>query len=210
MSLAGSWSRKLPARTSSTRLHSAGEALSTDTARGRLLSAAIAMILVPLPRRVGPTAKPPFWRLRRLHPRTLRPDSTCLAHASAAPAVSAPPPVCRFAPTAGICDGRSGRADTFPATRATAHLCPAPTAHRSIPRACHATAGHDYPPAEPHVALARQSTIGRRSTPSVLPFGVRGITQSNYRMHQFRVSDVYETGSSVLSLKSITEQRLSS
>jgi len=53
-------SRKLPARTYSTSWHSAGEALSTDKARGRLLSAAIAMVFVPLPRRVGPTAKPPF------------------------------------------------------------------------------------------------------------------------------------------------------
>ena len=43
---------KLPARTSSTSWHSAGEALWTDTARGRLLSAAIATIFVPLPRRV--------------------------------------------------------------------------------------------------------------------------------------------------------------
>src|ERR1035438_5724603 len=51
---------KLPARTSSTSWHSAGEALWTDMARGRLLSAATATIFVPLPRRVGPTASPPF------------------------------------------------------------------------------------------------------------------------------------------------------
>ena len=51
---------KLPARTSSTSWHSADEALWTDTARGRLLSAATATIFVPLPRRVGPTASPPF------------------------------------------------------------------------------------------------------------------------------------------------------
>jgi hypothetical protein len=44
----------------STSWHSAGEALCTHTARGRLLVAAIATIFVPLPRRVGPTAKPPF------------------------------------------------------------------------------------------------------------------------------------------------------
>src|ERR1035437_3584554 len=55
MSFSGSSSRKLPARTSSTSWHSLGEALWTDTARGRLLSAAIATIFVPLPRRVGPT-----------------------------------------------------------------------------------------------------------------------------------------------------------
>ena len=60
-------------RTSSTSLHSAGEALATDTAKGRLLPAATATIFVPLPRRVGPTAKPPFSRSRRWHRRTLPP-----------------------------------------------------------------------------------------------------------------------------------------
>src|SRR5258707_14822470 len=60
MSLSGSSSRKLPARTSSTSRQSAGEALWTETAGERLLSAAIATILVPLPRRVGPTAKSLF------------------------------------------------------------------------------------------------------------------------------------------------------
>src|SRR6185312_17053766 len=67
--------QELPASASSTNWHTADEALSTATASGRLLPAAIAMIFVPLPRRVGPTAKPPFLRSRRLHPRTLLPDS---------------------------------------------------------------------------------------------------------------------------------------
>jgi hypothetical protein len=65
---AGSSSRKLPAKTASTSWHSAGEALSTDTARGRLLSATTAMILVPLPRRV-----------RWPHPRRLQATSKTLA-----------------------------------------------------------------------------------------------------------------------------------
>src|SRR3954471_23028784 len=198
MSRAGSSSRKLPARTSSTSWHSAGEALSTDTARGRLLSAATAMIFVPLPRRVGPTAKPPFWRSRRSHPRTLLPDSACLAHAAAWPTIAAPLPTSRCAPTAGTGDGRSGRADTSPAAHATVLPCPAPTAHRSAPRACHATDDHDYPPAEHRARQARRSTTVHQSTPSVLPFGIRGIAQSNFRMHQFYVSEVYETGSSSL------------
>ena len=38
--------------------------------RGRLLPAATATIFVPFPRRVGPTAKPPFSRSRRWHRRT--------------------------------------------------------------------------------------------------------------------------------------------
>jgi hypothetical protein len=169
ISRAGSWSRKLPARTSSTSRHSTGEALSTDTARGRLLSAAIAMILVPLPRRVGPTAKPPFWRSRRLHPRTPHPDSTCLVHADALPEASAPLPVFRFAPTAEICDDRSGTGDTSPATRAIAHPCQAPRTPHSTPTACHATDDHGYPPGAPRATPARQPTTVLRLTPNGLP-----------------------------------------
>ena len=56
----GRRSRKLCPRTPSTSWLSCGEALSTLMARGRLLSAAIATIFVPLPRRVGPTARPLF------------------------------------------------------------------------------------------------------------------------------------------------------
>src|SRR5258708_6841144 len=37
-----------------------GEALAIPTATGKPRRSAIAMILVPLPRRVGPTAPPPF------------------------------------------------------------------------------------------------------------------------------------------------------
>ena len=44
------------------QLLSCGEALCTLTARGRLWPSATATILVPLPRLVGPTAKPPFSR----------------------------------------------------------------------------------------------------------------------------------------------------
>ena len=48
-----------------------GEALATCTASGRPWRSQIAMILLPLPRRVGPMAAPPFspprrWRRRRL------------------------------------------------------------------------------------------------------------------------------------------------
>ena len=158
---------KLPARTSSTSWHSAGEALSTDTARGRLLPAAIATILVPLPRRVGPTAKPPFWRSRRWHPRKPLPDSACLAYAAVWPAVLTPLPACRCAPTAGSAGGRSGTEGTCPGVRATALRYQAPKAHRSTPHACRATGSLDCPLAEPHATLARRSTTVPRSTPSV-------------------------------------------
>ena len=44
----------------STSMASFGEALATCTARGRPWRSAIAMILLPLPRFVGPTPEPPF------------------------------------------------------------------------------------------------------------------------------------------------------
>src|SRR5450631_2110698 len=169
MSRAGSSSRKLPARTSSTSWHSAGEALCTDTARGRLLAAATATIFVPLPRRVGPTPRPLFLRSRRSRRRRPLPTSACLAPADAAPTFAAPLPTCPNAPTAGNDGGKSGRADTSPATRATALPCPAPTTRRSIPPACHATGGHGCRNAAPAAAPVRQSPIVLRSTPSVLP-----------------------------------------
>src|SRR5450755_8083 len=169
MSRAGNSSRKLPARTSSTSWHSFGEALCTDTARGRLLLAAIATIFVPLPRRVGPTPKPPFSRSRRSRRRRPLPTSTCLAVADAAPAVAAPLPICPNAPTAGNDGGKSGRADTSPAARATVRPCRAPTTRRSIPSACHATDGRGCRTAAPASEPARQSPIVLRSTPSVLP-----------------------------------------
>jgi hypothetical protein len=141
MSREGSSSRKLPARTSSTSWHSAGEALWTDTARGRLSPAAIATIFVPLPRRVGPTAKPPFWRSQRWHPRTPRPVSTARAHASAAPAAAAPLPVSRPAPIAGIGGGRSGRVDIFRAVPATAPRFPISTTQHGAQHGCRAMDG---------------------------------------------------------------------
>ena len=168
MSRAGSSLRKLPARTYSTSWHSAGEALSTDTARGRLLSAATAMIFVPLPRRVGPTAKPPFWRSRKWHRRTPHPDSAFPARADAELGASAPVPTCRCAPTAETCDGRSGTADISPATRVTALPCPTPKAHHSAPSEYRATDGHVHPSAALAASPAQPRPIVHRSVPSVL------------------------------------------
>jgi hypothetical protein len=110
MSHPGSSSRKLPARTSSTGWHSAGGALWTDTARGRLLPAATLTIFVRLPRRVGSTARPPFWRSRRLHPQ-------------------APLRAYRCAPPAGTCGGRSGTADISPVNSRHCARWPLPRAH---------------------------------------------------------------------------------
>lgn len=184
MSRAGSSSRKLPARTYSTSWHSAGEALSTDTARGRLLPAAIAMILVPLPRRVGPSAKPLFWRSRKWHQRTPLPGSVFLAHADAGQAASAPAPVCRCAPTAESDDGRSDREDTFPASPAIAPRFPAPRALRSKQHECHATAGRDYPHAEPDAAPAPPLPTVHRSVPNVQSLALRGYLRAPTESHE--------------------------
>jgi hypothetical protein len=142
---AGNSSRKLPARTSSTSWYSAGEALCTDTARGRLLVAAMATIFVPLPRRVGPTAKPPFWRSRRLHRLTPRPSSTGRTHIGVAPVAAMPPPASRFVPTTGIGGGRLGTVGISPAVRAIARRCPRPTTHHAIRHRCRATDDRAHP-----------------------------------------------------------------
>jgi len=130
------------------------------------------MIFVPLPRRVGPTAKPPFSRSRRLHPRTPRPDSTCLAHTDAAPANSAPLPISRFAPIAEICGGKSGMEDTSPVTRAIAPRYPAPKTPHLAQSACHATDDRDYPTDALHAAPVRQPTTVLRLTPNVPPYAI--------------------------------------
>jgi hypothetical protein len=56
----GSSRRNRAASVASTRVTSCGEALATWMARGRPWPSPIAMILLPLPRRVGPTAEPLF------------------------------------------------------------------------------------------------------------------------------------------------------
>ena len=123
---------------------------------------------MPLPRRVGPTARPLFWRSRRSHPRTPLPGSACPVHAAHAPAHAAPLPACPTAPTAGTAGGRSGTEDTFPAVRATARPCPAPTERRSTPLACHATDAHGCPRAAPAAAPVPPPSTVLRPTPSVL------------------------------------------
>jgi hypothetical protein len=129
----------------------------------------MATILVPIAATGGPTAKPPFGRSRRWHPRQPLPDSACLAYAGVRPAVLKLLPACRCAPIAGS-RGRSATVGTCPGVHATALPCPAPKAHHSTPHAYHATGGLDCPLAEPHATSARRSTTAPRSTPSVRPF----------------------------------------
>lgn len=194
MSRAGSSSRKLPARTSSTSWHSAGEALCTDTARGRLLPAAIATIFVPLPRRVGPTARPPFSHSQRWHPRTPRPDSTGRAHASGAPVAVVLLPVSRSAPRAGIGGGRSGRVDIFRAVPATAPRFPICTTQHGAQDECLAM---DDPACRlGAVVAAPVPRLPCSSVSSQRPrIGAFGDQQSVSRVPPIRLSHIYETGS---------------
>lgn len=201
---AGSSSRKLPARTYSTSWHSAGEALSTDTARGRLLAAAIAMIFVPLPRRVGPSAKPAFWHSRKWHQRTPLPGSACLARAGAGQAVSAPAAVCRCVPTAESDDGRFDRADISAAFPAIALRFRAPRALRSKPPEYHARDGHDCP-ARRAGRSTDSTTAHCSSLSSQRPVTGASLFQSNYRIARNRPAAIYETSSSSLRLRSTLE-----
>lgn len=146
------------------------------------------MILVPLPRRVGPMAKPPFSRSRKWHPRTPRPDSTCLAHADALPEASAPLLAFRFVSTAEICDDRSGMGDISPATRAIAPRCPEPRTLRSAQNAYRAKDDRDCQPDALHEAPARQPATVLRLTPNVLPSAIaekhRAPSECTKRIHQ--------------------------
>ncbi len=64
------------------------EAVSIHRAIGRPLRSAIAMILVPFPRFVGPTHRPPFLLLRRSHPGSILRGLFSLAFGGLRPEIS--------------------------------------------------------------------------------------------------------------------------
>jgi len=136
ISRAGSSSRKLPARVSSTSLVSCGKALSTVTARGKLVTAAMAMIFVPLPRLVGPTAKPPFSHSRRCRPTSLPPAAAARDCGVAAPVPAVLYSVARCIPIVENAGDRSDRVDTCLAVPATAPPWAESTKHHSVPHVC--------------------------------------------------------------------------
>jgi len=150
-------------------LHSAGEALSTVTAKGRPSPEAIATIFVPLPRLVGPTAKPPFWRSRTSHPRMLHLDSTSHVHKGIWLKVAAPQPSCLRQPIAGTGDGRSDTADTWRASRPTAHHGQESRTRRLKPPMCRVRDGCGCPRAaedarsDPPISTVRLSVPNGRS-----------------------------------------------
>src|ERR1700760_3614012 len=167
MSRAGSSSRKLPARTSSMSWHSLSEALWTLTARGRLLVAAIARVLVPLPRRVGPTAKPLFSRWQRGHQQRPLPDSVYRPHADVLPTDARLVPIGRFGPTVGSGDDRFEKVDICPATLAIGLRFPAPRELHSKLPAYHATGVPVCRNGARAATLAPTSPTARQLLPSV-------------------------------------------
>ena len=123
--------RKRASRVAGTRCGSYGEALATCTAIGRPWRSQIAMILVPLPRRVGPIAAPLFSPRRRSRRRRLHSDRSCRGRGGPRRGVAAADRGGPSAARAGSDDGRFGTADSATAGRATARRCAGPTARRS-------------------------------------------------------------------------------
>src|SRR5258708_1065835 len=101
------------------------------------------MILLPFPRRGGPTAAPPFspgrsWRRGRAPT-----DPVWWAVAGVRPARATGTSACRRAATAESADGRFDRADSGRADRAREHRCAKPKEFRSARLAHRARADHD-------------------------------------------------------------------
>src|SRR6266404_4045684 len=78
----GNFRQKQFLNVGSTSLVSCGEALATQVARGKPWPSARAMTLVPLPRFVGPTARPLFLNSRRSRPGKSRKDPICRVYAN--------------------------------------------------------------------------------------------------------------------------------
>src|SRR6185437_13148837 len=130
------------------------EALSTVTARGRLAAVARAMIFVPLPRLVFPTARPLFLRWRNCR-RSAPPSAPAVPRrAVSSPARGGSSPTARNEPTAGNVHAPSGTADTAPAAPAIAPRCAKSTALRSKPLACPPADVPAYPHAAENAATA--------------------------------------------------------
>jgi len=127
-------------RVAGTRCGSYGEALATCTAIGRPWRSQIAMILLPLPRRVGPTAEPLFSPRRTWRRRRLRRDRFFRGPANLPRAAAAATPAGRIVATVGNVDGRSDTADSDGEDRAMVRRCarsrgPRSARHADQPRA---------------------------------------------------------------------------
>ncbi len=89
------------------------------------------MILLPFPRRVGPTAEPLFSPRRTWRRQRLRRDRFCRGPADLRRAAAGATPAGRIVATAGSDDDRSDTADTDVGDRATAHRCARSRGRRS-------------------------------------------------------------------------------
>jgi hypothetical protein len=122
----GRSARKRASRVAATKCGSYGEALATWTAIGRPCRSQIAMILLPFPRRVGPTAAPPFSPRQRWRRRTLRTDRSCRDRADLPQGAAVVPPSVRTVARVGSGDGTSGTEDSGAADHGTAPRCARP------------------------------------------------------------------------------------
>src|SRR5258708_349331 len=102
------------------------------------------MILVPLPRRVGPTAAPLFSPRRTWRRRTLPRDRSCRGRADPPRVVAGADRVGRTVAIAESADGTFGTGDNAVAGRATERRCAAPRVRRSVPRAHRPTDARDH------------------------------------------------------------------
>lgn len=126
----GRSSTKRASSVAGTRCGSYGEALATCTARGRPWPSQIAMILLPLPRRVGPTAAPLFSPRRRSHRRRLPSGPVCRGRADRPRAVQVVGRVDRSVARVESADDTSDTADSVEANRATGPPSATPRAPR--------------------------------------------------------------------------------
>jgi len=101
--------------------------------RGRLVTAAMAMIFVPLPRLVGLTARSPFSRSRKCRPAGFPPAAAARDHGVPAPVPAVLYSVVRCVPIAENAGDRSDRVDTLGAVLATAPPCAESTIPHSAP-----------------------------------------------------------------------------
>ena len=151
------------ASVASTSLTSCGEALATWMARGRPWRSLIAMILLPLPRRVGPMAEP-FSRAEAGVDESLAEIEFPRSRRSSASHLSR----CRSRPlrcTVESADDTSDTADIARADRARARRCAAPRGCRSIRREHPSGAGHAHRHGDDDETGARGSAIARESGP---------------------------------------------
>ena len=161
----GNWGAKLLSSVASTSLVSCGEALATCTATGTPFPSVTAMILVPLPRFVLPTAEPPFWPPRRWRRWLLRLDPTFLGVLNPRPEPAKSLRTDHPFAISENADDRFDTADNDAEGRAMVLPCARSTTPHSTPPARLV----EVAPSHPHAAVRQKPRgefpIGNRSDP---------------------------------------------